>query len=53
VINIVTIRVVGNGEMGKVNISEDTYKRLRDDPQFIFESRGKIEVKGIGDVLSR
>ena len=41
-------RMESNGEVGRVNISEDTYKLLKDDPQFIFESRGKIEVKGKG-----
>ena len=37
-------------EVGKVNISQSTYKLLMDDPDFIFESRGKIQAKGKGEV---
>ena len=43
-------RMESNGEVGKVNISNDTYKLLKDDPQFLFESRGMIEVKGKGEM---
>ena len=39
-----------SGEIGKVNISESTYKLLRDDPDFTFESRGKIQAKGKGEI---
>ncbi len=38
------------GTIGKVNISQDTYELIKDDPQFIFESRGKIQAKGKGEV---
>ena len=39
-----------NGELGKVNISHVTYKMIEDNPEFKFESRGKIFVKGKGDM---
>jgi adenylate cyclase len=43
-------RMESSGEVGKVNISESTYHIVRDDPDFIFESRGLIAAKGKGDV---
>jgi class 3 adenylate cyclase/Tfp pilus assembly protein PilF len=43
-------RMESSGELGKVNISQMTYSMLKDDPQFIFESRGKIEAKGKGEM---
>jgi len=43
-------RIESNGEVGKVNISQATYELLKDDPQFAFESRGKIEAKGKGEM---
>lgn len=43
-------RLENAGEVGKVNISQATYELLKDEPGFIFESRGKIEVKGKGGV---
>lgn len=43
-------RMESSGEIGKVNISESTYALLKDDPEFTFESRGKIEAKGKGEV---
>ncbi|WP_296701038.1 adenylate/guanylate cyclase domain-containing protein, partial [Algoriphagus sp.] len=43
-------RMESSGELGKVNISQMTYNMLKDDPQFIFESRGKIEAKGKGEM---
>ena len=43
-------RMESSGEIGKVNISEDTYTALKDDAEFIFESRGKIEAKGKGEI---
>lgn len=39
-----------NGEPGKVKISHVTYFLLQNDSQLIFESRGKIHVKGKGEV---
>jgi len=29
----------------RVNISEETYRHIKDDPQFQFESRGKVAAK--------
>ncbi|MCF8371198.1 MAG: tetratricopeptide repeat protein [Bacteroidales bacterium] len=43
-------RIESNGEAGKVNISQATYELLKDDPDFAFESRGKIEAKGKGEM---
>lgn len=38
-------RIESNGEAGKVNISESTYQIIKDDPDFEFDIRGKIEAK--------
>ncbi len=43
-------RMESSGGIGKVNISEDTYNLIKDDDEFTFESRGKIEVKGKGEI---
>ena len=43
-------RMESSGEVGKVNISEATYELLKGDAQFVFESRGKIEAKGKGEM---
>lgn len=43
-------RMESSGQIGKVNISEATYELLKDDEQFSFESRGKIEAKGKGEI---
>jgi adenylate cyclase len=43
-------RMESSGEVGKVNISEATYEYIKDDSQFKFESRGKIEAKGKGEI---
>jgi ligand-binding sensor domain-containing protein len=43
-------RMESNGQVGKVNVSQTTYDLLKDDPQFSFESRGKIDVKGKGEI---
>ena len=43
-------RMESSGEIGKVNISENTYALIKDDPQFNFESRGKIQAKGKGEI---
>ena len=43
-------RMESSGEVGKVNISEATYQLIKDDPDFAFESRDKIEAKGKGEV---
>ena len=36
--------------MGQVNISQSSYEMLKEDPDFKFESRGKIEAKGKGEI---
>jgi adenylate cyclase len=43
-------RMESSGAVGKVNISEATYDLLKNEPGFAFESRGKIEAKGKGEV---
>jgi class 3 adenylate cyclase len=43
-------RMESGSEIGKVNISQYTYEFIKDDPQFIFEARGKIQVKGKGEM---
>lgn len=43
-------RMESHGEVGKVNISQATYKLLKSDSQFAFESRGKINAKGKGEI---
>lgn len=43
-------RMESSGDVGKVNISQSTYELLKDDPQFVFESRGKVEAKGKGEM---
>lgn len=41
-------RMESSGEIGRVNISGDTYERIKDMPEFEFEYRGKVEAKGKG-----
>ncbi|MEX1189659.1 MAG: adenylate/guanylate cyclase domain-containing protein [Bacteroidia bacterium] len=43
-------RMESGGEVGKVNISQNTYSHVKDDADFQFESRGKIAAKGKGDI---
>jgi len=43
-------RMETNGAPGRVNISDTTYAFIKEDPDFIFEERSKIEVKGKGDM---
>ncbi|MGB5500232.1 MAG: adenylate/guanylate cyclase domain-containing protein, partial [Maribacter sp.] len=43
-------RMESKGEVGKVNISQATFELLKDDKNFVFESRGKIEAKGKGEI---
>ncbi|MCZ4410344.1 tetratricopeptide repeat protein [Cryomorphaceae bacterium 1068] len=43
-------RMESSGEVGKVNISQATYDHLKDEPDFSFESRGKIDARGKGKV---
>ncbi|MDG2448071.1 MAG: adenylate/guanylate cyclase domain-containing protein, partial [Saprospiraceae bacterium] len=43
-------RIESSGKVGKVNISQHTYEIIKNDPQFSFISRGKIEIKGKSDM---
>lgn len=43
-------RMESFGEVGKVNISASTYQVLQNNPLYTFEARGKIAVKGKGEV---
>jgi adenylate cyclase len=43
-------RMESNGAVEKVNISDSTYSLIKGDSDFIFEKRGKIEVKGKGEM---
>lgn len=44
----VASRMESGGETGKVNISQATFELIKDDPDFTFESRGKVEAKNKG-----
>lgn len=46
----VAARMEQAGEVGKVNISGATYEIIKDEPEFTFESRGKIKAKNKGEV---
>jgi class 3 adenylate cyclase len=39
-------RMESHGEPGKIQVSEETFKMIRE--HFIFENRGQVEVKGKG-----
>ena len=43
-------RMESCGEIGKVNISQHTYEIIKDNQQFTFEARGKIQAKGKGAI---
>jgi len=43
-------RMESAGEVGKVNISHYTYELIKDDTNFTFNKREKIEVKGKGEM---
>lgn len=43
-------RMESCGEVGKVNISHDTYFHMRNNGKFQFEDRGFIEAKGKGEI---
>ena len=46
----VASRMESTGELGKIQVSEDTYERLKD--EFVLEDRGLIDVKGKGQMLT-
>jgi class 3 adenylate cyclase len=43
-------RIESSGEVGKVNISQATYELLKNEPNLVFEYRGRIEAKGKGEI---
>ena len=43
-------RMESSGEVGQVNISEATYELVKDNPEFDFTSRGKVQAKGKGEL---
>jgi adenylate cyclase len=43
-------RMESSGEVGKVNISQATCDLLKDDPDLMFDRRGKISAKGKGEM---
>ncbi len=43
-------RMESHGEGGRIQVSSEVYKRLRDD--YLFEKRGMIPVKGKGEMLT-
>lgn len=43
-------RLVSHSDVGRVNVSQETFQLLKDDPKFTFTSRGKMQVKGKGEI---
>ena len=43
-------RMESNGEVDQVNISQDTYEHIKNNPDFTFRKRGKIQAKGKGEM---
>ena len=43
-------RIESSGAVGQVNISQHTYELLKDNTQFTFTHRGKIQAKGKGKI---
>jgi class 3 adenylate cyclase len=43
-------RMESSGGVGKINISQASYDHVKDNPSLTFESRGKIEAKGKGEI---
>ena len=43
-------RMESSGEVGKVNVSQETYKFLKDNSEFRFIPRGKIKAKNKGEI---
>ena len=46
----VASRMESNGLPGKIQVTAQTYERVKE--QFVFEERGKIAVKGKGEMLT-
>jgi class 3 adenylate cyclase len=43
-------RMESHGEVGEINISEETWLRIKDDPTFVCTPRNKMYVKGKGEM---
>lgn len=43
-------RMESSGEVNEVNVSQATYELLKEDSDFTFKKRGKIEAKGKGEI---
>ena len=43
-------RIEAMGDVGRVNISQTTYELIKKDPEFRFEKREKVAVKGKGEM---
>lgn len=43
-------RMESHGEIGKVNISQETYDYIKNEPEFRFLNRGNLQVKGKGEI---
>lgn len=43
-------RMESNGMVGHVNILQSTYDLVKDAPGFSFKPRGKVQVKGKGEM---
>lgn len=43
-------RMETSGEIGEVNISKVTHQLVKDEPDLLFTPRGKVNVKGKGDL---
>ena len=43
-------RMESNGPVGKVNISQDTYALVKEEKDLAFKYRGKVPVKGKGEM---
>jgi class 3 adenylate cyclase len=44
----IAARMENSGEVGRVNISSDTYERIKDLKEFTFIPRGMVQTKGKG-----
>ncbi len=43
-------RIEDSGEVGKVNISQDTFELIKEDPELRFNFRGRIQAKNKGEL---
>jgi adenylate cyclase len=43
-------RMESSGEPGRIQVTEATYERIKN--QYIFEKRGKIPIKGKGEMMT-